>query len=264
MYQLAAEITHDQSPLDEVVMIPSGAYSASFRDFELTTAYQPIYSVSRSRKVADYAFEGLLRCRSETPPFAPATFFNELSESERYQVDRLSQELHIKNWVVKSNPAANLFINMETRCLGQKTLESRNIALAVSKAQMWGVDPEKLVLEVTESDAESPQTLAYFVDSLRECGVRVAVDDYGVDGSNIDRVRSLRPDFVKLDGRFFHRFAANGRLLPMLRGLVNRLRDLDAEVIAEMIETEHQLDTALECEIELMQGYFLARPELVP
>ena len=263
MHQLAAEITQAQSPSDEVVMVADGAYSAMFGEHTLTTAYQPIFKVTRSRKGRPFGYEGLLRSKPEASRFVPSVFFSALTDSDRYRLDRLSQELHIKNWVVKSDPDACLFINMEACCLGQNAMNTRGIALAVSKARLWGIDPEKLVLEVTESDAASQKALVYFVDSLRECGVRIAVDDFGVDSSNIERVRALRPDFVKLDGRFFHRFAANGRLLPMLKGLVNRLRDLDSEVIAEMIETEHQLDTALECDIELMQGYFLSRPELV-
>ena len=99
-------------------------------------------------------------------------------------------------------------------------------------------------------------------DCLRDFGVRIAVDDFGVDYSNIERVRLIEPDFVKLDGVFFHRFATNGRLLPMLNDLVARLQDQGAQIIAEAIETEHHRDTALECGIDLMQGYYFGRPEI--
>lgn len=248
---------------EEVLMNDRGIFSGSYSEYELYTAYQPIVDVQPSTEKHVFGYEGLIRCKGGQDFTPPPLFFADVPAKDRFYIERLCHELHIKNWQVQTDPKAALFINVDIRLLDEKRLDHKGVALAISKAQLWGIDPELLVCEVIESEAQSLRALKYFADCLKDFGVRIAVDDFGVDYSNIDRVRLLKPDFVKLDGMFFHRFATNGRLLPMLTGLVERLRDQGAEIIAEAVETEHHRDTALDCGISLMQGYYLGRPEVL-
>lgn len=263
MYQLAVEQTHLGYIKDELSINAAGYYSANFRGFELRTAYQPIVSVDSNTSTEVFGYEGLLRCQKGTSYISPPQFFSAVSEPDRLHVERLCHELHVKNWQPWHSSDGSLFINLDVRLLESKRLSSRSIAVAISKAQLWGVDPDQLVCEVIESEAQSLSNLKYLGDCLKDLGVGIAVDDFGVDYSNIDRVKLLKPDYVKLDGDFFHRFSTNGRLLPMLRGLVQRLRNQGAEVIIEAVETEHQRDTALDCDISLMQGYLFGRPRML-
>lgn len=262
MYQsLAAEQLHAGFFRDEISINSRGFYSAGYQGYELNTAYQPIVQIGASGSRRVFGYEGLVRCKNGKNYTPPPQFFKEVDKSDRFYVERLCQEMHIKNWANWSDNTGALFINLDIQLLDGERLDSKNIALAVSKAQLWGIDPELLVCEVIESKAHSLRALRYLADCLKDFGVRIAVDDFGVDYSNIERVRLLKPDFVKLDGVFFHRFTVNGRLLPMLQGLVGRLQDQGAEIIAEAVETEHHRDTALDCNISFMQGYLFGRPE---
>lgn len=263
MYQLAVEQSRYGLVRDEISINGDGFYSASYSGFELNTAYQGIFHVDSSTKKKLFGREGLIRCRKNEQFTAPPEFFKQVCAQDSLYVERLCHELHIKNWSAQLDPAASLFLNLDIQLIDAKRLNHKGIALAVSKAQLWGIDPELLVCEVIESKAASLKALKYLADCLKDFGVRIAVDDFGVDYSNIDRVRLLKPDFVKLDGMFFHRFATNGRLLPMLRGLVDRLHDQEADIIVEAVETEHHRDTALDCGISLMQGFYLGRPEIL-
>lgn len=262
MAQLALEQSSFEFAKERVSMSPQGVYSAKYGNYQLNTAYQPIVKVDRFTGHQTYGFESLVRCQKGKDFTPPPAFFSQVLGRDRFDVERLCHETHIKNWKLCADADSSLFINLDVQFLETKRLDSKNIALAVSKAQLWGIDPEYLVCEVIESKVKSLQTLNYMSDCLRDFGVRIAVDDFGVDYSNIERVRLIEPDFVKLDGVFFHRFATNGRLLPMLNDLVARLQDQGAQIIAEAIETEHHRDTALECGIDLMQGYYFGRPEI--
>ena len=264
MHQQAAEQTSFGFVREEVSISPVGVYSATYGGYELNTAYQPIVRVGASTNYEIFGHEGLVRCKKNKSFTSPPEFFAQIRRRDRFYVERLCHEIHIKNWLAQARADESLFINLDVQLLDSKRLNSKGIALAISKAQHWGVDPERLICEVIESKVQSLQMLNYLSDCLRDFGVRIAVDDFGVDYSNIERVRLLEPDFVKLDGVFFHRFAANGRLLPMLSGLVSRLRDQGAEIIAEAVETEHHRDTALDCGIQFMQGYYFGRPKMLP
>ena len=263
MYQLAVEQTHLGYIKDELSINSAGYFSANFRGFELRTAYQPIVKVESTTDTQVFGYEGLLRCQKGTSYISPPQFFEAVSEPDRAYVERICHELHVKNWQPWHRSDGCLFINLDVRLLESKYLSSRSIAVGLSKAQLWGVDPHQLVCEVIESKAYSLKALQYLTDCLKDFGVGVAVDDFGTDYSNISRVRMLKPDYVKLDGGFFHRFSTNGRLLPMLRALVQRLRDEGAEVIIEAVETEHERDTALDCDISLMQGYLFGAPKML-
>lgn len=263
MHQVILDQSRTSGFRDEISINSQGSYAASYAGYQLYTAYQPIVQLDDYCNDRVFGCEGLVRCKKDKSYLSPPEFFRDVDPQDRLHVEKLCHELHIKNWRNQNDPNRVLFINLDVQLLDAKPIDSKKIALAVSKAQLWGVDPDLLVCEVIESKARSLKTLKYLADCLKDFGVRIAVDDFGVDYSNIERVRLLKPDFVKLDGLFFHRFATNGRLLPMLQGLVSRLQDMGSDVIAEAVETEHHRDTALDCGISLMQGYFFGRPEIV-
>ena len=62
-----------------------------------------------------------------------------------------------------------------------------------------GIDPHRVVCEVTEKETISQEALFALVASLRASGFRIAVDDYGAEDSDMNRVRELHPDIVKFD-----------------------------------------------------------------
>lgn len=263
MYQLAEDIQKTEFLQDALSVDDRGFFSGAYGDYRLRTAYQPIMQVDSSFRSQVFGQEALVRCDRNGVFTPPAEFLSNVPKDDKYHVERMCEEIHIKNWQSQGDTSALLFMNINVALLDDENVDAKRIALAVSKTDMWGVDPDQLVCELVESKVGSVKKLKFLVDCLSEFGVRVAVDDFGVDQSNIERVKLLRPDFVKLDGTFFHRFAANGRLLPMLKGLTNRLRDQGGEIIVEAVETEHHRDTALDCDVALMQGYYYAKPKML-
>lgn len=113
----------------------------------------------------------------------------------------------------------------------------------------------RLVLEVTETAlVNKPELWEQRLQQLRDCGVRIAIDDFGVGYASIAYLFQLRPDFLKLDLTYTQRLGdANVDALVafLLRyGELNR-----CGLILEGIETEQQLQYWQERGVRLFQGY---------
>jgi EAL domain-containing protein (putative c-di-GMP-specific phosphodiesterase class I) len=67
------------------------------------------------------------------------------------------------------------------------------------------IDPTRVVCELTEKKSGSDEAMYSFVQALRNNRFRVAVDDYGADDSDIDRIRDIKPDIVKFDAAWIIR-----------------------------------------------------------
>ena len=124
---------------------------------------------------------------------------------------------------------------------------------------------DRLTVELTEHAAipDYPGFNAATRD-LRERGVRLAVDDAGAGFSSLRHILDIHPEVIKLDialTRHIHRDTGRRALA---RALLDFASSLGAEVIAEGIETEEELQELLTLGIEYGQGYLLGAPAIPP
>ncbi|WP_213877763.1 EAL domain-containing protein [Pseudomonas sp. dw_358] len=123
------------------------------------------------------------------------------------------------------------------------------------------VAPERVVFEITELGGDI-QRLAAVVSRYREAGARIAIDDFGAGYSQLDRVLALQPDILKLDMRLFQAAARGGPSSEVVKALAQMAEKTGCWIIAEGVETEAELNFALECGARYVQGYLFARAEL--
>jgi EAL domain-containing protein (putative c-di-GMP-specific phosphodiesterase class I) len=128
-----------------------------------------------------------------------------------------------------------------------------------------GTEADRIVLEVTEQSAvDDYDALAAGLLTIRERGVRLAVDDVGAGFASLGHVVRLAPDFMKLDRTLVAGVASD----PMRRSLIERLVSFADEVgiavIAEGIDKERDLDTLRVLRVPYGQGFHLGRPGPIP
>jgi len=122
------------------------------------------------------------------------------------------------------------------------------------------VDPQRIVFEITELGGNS-QRLAEVVARYRDAGARIAIDDFGAGYSQLDRVLALQPDILKLDMRLFQAAALGGPSSDVVKALAQMAEKTGCWIIAEGVETEAQLNFALECGSRYVQGFLFARAQ---
>jgi EAL domain-containing protein (putative c-di-GMP-specific phosphodiesterase class I) len=161
-----------------------------------------------------------------------------------------------------------LFLNVNPQSLAHDTLRDRRLVDEVTAA---GLEPERVVLEITErSDARLDQVIAD-ATRLSSLGFHLALDDVGAGNAGLEMLRELPVDFVKIDQSIITAAVDDTQAQAVLMAIVAYASCVDAFVIAEGIETEAILDfvrNAAELEVRQDspipggQGYLLGRPSV--
>jgi len=231
--------------------------------FTLKSAFQPIFAFDRG-KVRIAAFEGLVRPFRGDEGLSPYNFFGIIPAADRFHVETLTRTLHLLNAGACLDRAASIFINFDPSLFVERAIVDsslRDMRLVLHEA---GIDPRRVVCEVTEQKSASTDTLDAFVHALRLQGLRIAVDDYGTHDSDAERVRALRPDIVKFDAKWITRLMESGPGFALLHVMVTTFAEQGIETVFEGIEEGWQLELAERSGATMVQGYALARPEIAP
>ncbi len=148
--------------------------------------------------------------------------------------------------------------NLSPRQMRQPTVMRR----LLDKLAVLGIDPERLVVELTESVAvESPAHTQRQFREARASGLRSAVDDFGAGYSSLGRLLEIHPDFIKIDASLTRGIPTNAGAMAIVEGAVRMSRGLGATPILEGIETREQWCFAVEQGCTLGQGFHLGRPQ---
>ncbi len=155
--------------------------------------------------------------------------------------------------------------------------ESRRVFINLHPAELssrWLVRPDDpiylysgpLYLEITEAAA-----LEYFdlckgvlAEVCSRTGAVVVVDDFGAGYSNLTRIIELKPGVVKLDRTLVRELDKNARQRILVANINRLCQDLGADVVAEGIETQDELQAVIDCGVRYGQGYLLGRPSNPP
>ncbi len=131
----------------------------------------------------------------------------------------------------------------------------------VDALQSTGLAARHLRLEVTESILmDNPETAARQLDSLRRCGVTVAVDDFGTGYSSLAYLHRLPLDALKIDRSFVSQMQDADARATIASTIVALAEGLNLELVAEGIETQRQWDRLREMGCRYGQGFLFARP----
>ncbi|MGV1760689.1 putative bifunctional diguanylate cyclase/phosphodiesterase [Rhizobium sp. A22-96] len=125
-----------------------------------------------------------------------------------------------------------------------------------------GLSPDRLELEITESTiiADKTRTL-HVLRQIRALGVTIAIDDFGTGYSSLDTLRSFPFDKIKLDRSFMSEVDNSIQAKAIVRAVLTLGKSLEIPVLAEGVETNHQLEILRVEGCDEAQGFFLGRPQ---
>ncbi|WP_420406987.1 EAL domain-containing protein [Hoeflea sp.] len=242
----------------------AGFRSASYGPFILQSGFQPIFSQDAEGRLTIEAFEALIRPMSNGQRVSPGHFFSLVEPEDAVFVDTMCRELHILNMGKLGRKKARLFINFNPSLFHELAEIDDEADRMVSVAIEAGLRPSRIVCEITEQGSGDNSVLNRLVSSLRARMFKIAVDDFGADDSDIARVTELNPDILKFDAAWVRRFTETSAGMGLLKLMVERFTSQGITVLFEGLEEDHQVDFCSEIGVKLMQGYALARPEIVP
>jgi diguanylate cyclase (GGDEF)-like protein/PAS domain S-box-containing protein len=227
---------------------------------QLFLEYQPIVSLDQE---TIRGTEALVRWRHPKHGVLPPGSFIGLAEERGIMGS-------IGSWVLRTACAQasewrrrfprgappRMVVNLSTTQLEHPGLvEDVELALLES-----GLDPESLVLELTESVVLESETAIAKLGQLREWGVRVSIDDFGTGYSSLSYLRRLPLDILKIDRSFIDGLDQVAHQSAIVEAILVMCSRLGIEPVAEGVEREAEAKELRRLHCGLAQGFYFERP----
>ena len=131
----------------------------------------------------------------------------------------------------------------------------------VSVLEKYHVPPSLLEIEITETTSQVNKFLSLSViKKLKNIGVRMLMDDFGIGFSQIENLRQIPFDAVKIDKSFTDRIVEDEKTRSIVKFLVELIHDNDMEAIVEGVETKEQVEILRKMKVDTIQGFYYSRP----
>ncbi|MDN4472996.1 EAL domain-containing response regulator [Demequina zhanjiangensis] len=250
---------HAQSPAlltDDPLMTPEGLHRLLEED-RITVALQPKVSCTTGEVVG---YEALARCQTvdgrNIPPgvFVPVAEANGLASELTNSVMRSAL-----TWFTSARlPASQtISINISASEVGESSLDQRLVSLT----RECGVDPSRIIVELTETAAMSdPVTSLKRLTRLRLEGFQVSLDDFGTGYSSMLELARLPFSELKVDRSFVATATTSEESRTVVRSIIDLGHALGMSCTAEGVERPADLDLLVEMGCDNMQGFYLGRP----
>ncbi|MEP6973792.1 MAG: EAL domain-containing protein [Actinomycetota bacterium] len=131
----------------------------------------------------------------------------------------------------------------------------------LSRITVGGIDPARIVVEVTESSAMlDPDRAQEILWELHRGGLRIAIDDFGTGYSSLSRLREVPVDVLKIDRSFVSGVDEDPQAASIVAAFIELARGLGMTTLAEGIETHGELDFLISRGCQMGQGFLFSRP----
>lgn len=220
---------------------------------------QPKYSLSTKHMIGA---EALVRWFHPKWGFMSPGEFIPLFEKNGFitQLDRYIWEqvaICISEWQERGYPLLPVSVNVSRMDVYQVDL----VNIFTDITQKYGIKPESLHLEITESAyADNPTQLIDTVNQLRNQGFIVEMDDFGSGYSSLNMLNQMKLDILKLDMKFIQNEMEKAVDQSIMSYIVNMSHGIGMDVVAEGVETQEQLERLCDIGCDYVQGYYFAKP----
>lgn len=225
---------------------------------QISYHFQPIVDAASG---AVFAYEALMRVKLSTlrSPEDVLQLAREegcLGDIERLTWFRSCEDYEAleKQGMVEQN--ALLFVNsIASQCLSPQDCKQL--------VRRFGSLQPKLVIEITEAEDLDGECTRIKRETPGFSGL-FALDDYGSGYNSEKNLLELAPKFIKVDISIIRDIDRDADKRQLVRNIVSYAHQRDMRIVAEGLETAEELETVLRLGVDLLQGYYLARPAAVP
>ncbi|MGV2098186.1 MULTISPECIES: GGDEF domain-containing protein [unclassified Rhizobium] len=229
-------------------------------------AFQPIVEAGTGTV---FGYESLMRGQERIGFDSPVEILDEAYRSNQLlPLEQMVASRALAKFATLGNYATStLFLNLDVRLIphGDRLIEN-----LLQQLKAANLPPSSVCFEFSERfDNTSVPEFEALVSKLRRTGFKLAIDDFGVGHGEMKLLCDYAVDYLKIDRHFVADIDTKPRKRHLLKNIVNIAHVLGTRVIAEGIETEAEFLACREYGVDLVQGWFIARPtthisELVP
>ena len=228
---------------------------------ELCVHYQPIADLESGKLIG---FEALVRWQHPEKGLLPPDVFMDLAEEtsmiisiDRWVLRHACRQIQKWNQMYSPDPALSVNVNISAKHIVSQELREFLIEVLAET----GLEPDSLKLEITEfSLVDQSDITATAFTRLKELGVQIQIDDFGIGYSSLGYLSNFPINALKIDRSFVNDIIEDTGQRDIVEAIIALTKRLNVQVIAEGVETPEQLAKLRELGCRLGQGYFLSTP----
>lgn len=215
--------------------------------------YQPIIELRTNRVIG---CEALARFEDNTGSISPDRFIPIVEAlGLTWQFTELVMSIAV-NDLEQHTIDGQLKVNIN---VFPKDIETGKI-LQFDKLAKFKRNDVSVVIEITESQAFSHESIHHILETLNEQGYLIAIDDFGTGYSTLSQVSDLRADTVKVDRSFIHEVEKKTLKSLIIPHIVEVAKLSGSNVVAEGVENKEQEDVLRSLNVDYVQGFHYAKP----
>ena len=154
---------------------------------------------------------------------------------------------------------------------GKDSIESKNFkplanfnfdcCLASSEFEKYDVNPLLIEIEITEETTHANSFLVISIlKKLKDMGLKILLDDFGLGFSNIKSMKILPIDIIKIDKSFIDEIVYDYKSREIVRAIISFGKALNLQVIAEGVVDAKQVEILKKMKCDQIQGFFYSKP----
>ncbi|MDF1875078.1 EAL domain-containing protein [Sulfurimonas sp. SAG-AH-194-I05] len=133
------------------------------------------------------------------------------------------------------------------------------------KSRTYAIDKNRVILEILEGvSSDSKSGNIEQLNALKKAGYALAIDDFGAEYSNFERVLDLEVDFLKIDAKYIKDINTNAKSYEVARAIAFFANNAKIPCIAEFVHNEEVQAVIDELDIGFSQGYHFSEPQRKP
>lgn len=191
--------------------------------------------------------------------FIPAAErFNMMPQIDRWVIQHALEQISMQQLHTNNPQIQQVFINLSATSLSDDHL----IEFIQQQLQKNKIKPAQIGFEITETAAIADFDCALnLINMLRKLGCKVALDDFGTGMSSFSYLKSLKVDFIKIDGGFV-RAMLEDEMDQSIVESINKIGHVAGiKSIAEFVESAQIEQKLIEIGVDFAQGYAIQRPQ---
>jgi len=228
----------------------------AFENHSFTPYFQGIYD-NNIQKIVKY--EALVRLTLNNKVVTPIEFLPHLSNLGL--LSKLTRYMIDASFAIMQSKKEHFCINITEEDLDENYLQG----YLFTKSKEYSIAPERVTLEMLEGvSASSKKNNLLQIKALRKSGFKIAIDDFGAEYSNFERLIDLEVDFIKIDARYIKNIDTESKSFEIVRAITFFAKNVGIDVIAEFVHSQAVQDVVASLGIEYSQGYLFSEPSIMP
>ncbi len=201
-------------------------------------------------------YEALARLKVKSKIYSPYLFLDVARSSGfMHEITKIMIEKSLK-YLSKMDEDIEISINITEDDLATRQLKD----ILINTADKYAISYKRVTLEILEGiTAVGAKNNIKQLTLLKNLGFKLAIDDFGVEYSNFERLSELDIDFVKIDGKYI-KHLEDFKSYKITKAIADFAHSLDIKVVAEFVENKFIQDIVEKLSIEYSQGYYFSKP----